>query len=127
MPDDIFGAPLPEGSRPKRKRQLADRDQRTPADRVRDCLDYPLLYEMAELLPPPNTVGCPREYPAIVYLIMAALTPVTGSKRSTAGLLAAPPPRTGAACVPASDATSAAGPRRRCPSPRRPEASTRTR
>ncbi|MFI8362405.1 hypothetical protein ACIGD1_19810 [Streptomyces sp. NPDC085612] len=90
MPDDIFGAPLTEGSRPKRKRQLADRDQRTPADRVRDCLDYPLLYEMAELLPPPNTVGCPREYPAIVYLIMAALTPVAGSKRSTVGLLAAP-------------------------------------
>ncbi|MFF9403468.1 hypothetical protein [Streptomyces sp. NPDC014744] len=87
MPDDIFGAPLPEPKRPSRKRQLADHHQRTLDQRIQDCLDYPLLYEMAELLPSPHMVGCPREYPSIVYLLMAALTPVTKSKRSTAGLL----------------------------------------
>ncbi|MFJ4964306.1 hypothetical protein ACIP6P_17945 [Streptomyces sp. NPDC088729] len=87
MPDDIFGAPLPDFARPRRKRQLADHHQRTVEQRVQDCLDYPLLYEMAELLPPPHTTGCPREYPPIVYLLMAALTPVTKSKRSAAGLL----------------------------------------
>ncbi|WP_327310945.1 hypothetical protein [Streptomyces sp. NBC_01243] len=90
MPDDVFGSPKPQLERPNRKRQLADHEQRSIAKRVRDCLDYPLLYEMAELLPPPNAVGCPREYPGIVYLIMAALTPVTKSKRSTTGLLASP-------------------------------------
>ncbi|MCY0954390.1 hypothetical protein [Streptomyces sp. H27-S2] len=90
MPDDVFGTPKPHPERPNRKRQLTDQDQRSIAERVRDCLDYPLLYEMAELLPPPNVVGCPREYPGIVYLIMAALTPVTKSKRSTTGLLASP-------------------------------------
>lgn len=90
MPDDIFGSPRPQLERPNRKRQPADHEQRSTAERVRDCLDYPLLYEMAELLPPPNAVGCPREYPGIVYLIMAALTPVTRSKRSTTGLLASP-------------------------------------
>ncbi|WP_371616365.1 hypothetical protein [Streptomyces sp. NBC_00454] len=90
MPDDVFGTPKPQSERPNRKRQLTDQDQRSTTERVRDCLDYPLLYEMAELLPPPNVVGCPREYPGIVYLIMAALTPVTKSKRSTTGLLASP-------------------------------------
>ncbi|WP_406000237.1 hypothetical protein [Streptomyces sp. NBC_00829] len=90
MPDDIFGDPLPEQGRPNRKRQLADHHQRTVAQRVQDCLDYPLLYEMAELLPPPANVGCPREYPAIVYMLLAALTPVTKSKRSAVGLLASP-------------------------------------
>ncbi|MGW9437247.1 hypothetical protein [Streptomyces sp. NPDC055607] len=88
MPDDVFGAPLPDLARPSRKRQLTDRHQRTVDQRVQDCLNYPLLYEMAELLPAPHHVGCPREYPPIVYLLMAALTPVTKSKRSTAGLLA---------------------------------------
>ncbi|MEU3754979.1 hypothetical protein AB0H17_19750 [Streptomyces olivoreticuli] len=90
MPDDIFGAPLPEGSRSSRKRQLTDADQRKLDRRLRDCLDYPLLYEMAELLPTPSNVGCPREYPAIVYLLLAALTPVAGSKRRAVGLLIAP-------------------------------------
>ncbi|MGW6974209.1 hypothetical protein [Streptomyces sp. NPDC054952] len=90
MPDDIFGSPRPQLERPNRKRRLADHEQRSTAERVRDCLDYPLLYEMAELLPPPNAVGCPREYPGIAYLIVAALTPVTRSKRSTTGLLASP-------------------------------------
>ncbi|MFE5770937.1 hypothetical protein ACFQ7O_21540 [Streptomyces sp. NPDC056485] len=90
MPDDVFGSPRPQLERPNRKRQLADHEQRSTAERVRDCLDYPLLYEMAELLPPPNAVGCPRGYPGIFYLIMAALTPVTKSKRSTTGLLASP-------------------------------------
>ncbi|WP_066947727.1 hypothetical protein [Streptomyces lushanensis] len=87
MPDDIVGAPLPDLARPSRKRQLADHHQRTVDQRVQDCLDYPLLYEMAELLPASHMVGCPREYSSIVYLLMAALTPVTKSKRSTAGLL----------------------------------------
>ncbi|KOU40671.1 hypothetical protein [Streptomyces sp. WM6378] len=90
MPEDVFGAALPESELPSRKFQLTDKDQRSVSERVRDCLDYPLLYEMAELLPAPSAAGCPREYPAIVYLIMAALTPVTKSKRSTAGLLASP-------------------------------------
>ncbi|RPK82133.1 hypothetical protein [Streptomyces sp. ADI98-10] len=87
MPDDIFGVPLPDRERPSRKRQLADYHQRTADQRIQDCLDYPLLYEMAELLPASHMVGCPRAYPSIVYLLMAALTPVTKSKRSTAGLL----------------------------------------
>ncbi|MFJ9595545.1 hypothetical protein ACIRS3_22645 [Streptomyces virginiae] len=89
MPDDVFATPLPELPPEPQTPALGSRPAH-PADRVRDCLDYPLLYEMAELLPPPNAVGCPREYPAIVYLIMAALTPVTKSKRSTVGLLSSP-------------------------------------
>lgn len=90
MPDDIFGDPVPEHGRPNRQRQLADHHQRTVAQRVQDCLDYPLLYEMAGLLPPPANVGCPREYLAIVYMLLAALTPVTKSKRSAVGLMASP-------------------------------------
>ncbi|MEU9034632.1 hypothetical protein AB0D45_06915 [Streptomyces sp. NPDC048352] len=90
MPDDIFGAPLPENDRPNRKRQLGDKDQRAMPDRVRDCLNYPLLYELAELLPPPSNVGCPREYPAIVYMLLTALTPVAKSKRAAVGFLTSP-------------------------------------
>ena len=107
MPDDVFGTPKPHPERPNRKRQLTDQDQRSIAERVRDCLDYPLLYEMAELLPPPNVVGCPREYPGIVYLITAALTPVTRSKRSTKG--SSRHPRTGAVYGRASAAIWARG------------------
>ncbi|MBR8642154.1 hypothetical protein KEF29_29595 [Streptomyces tuirus] len=53
MPDDIFGDALPQSDRPSRKRQLTDKDQRSRDDRIGDCLDYPLIYELAELLPPP--------------------------------------------------------------------------
>ncbi|MFJ1639542.1 hypothetical protein [Streptomyces sp. NPDC088256] len=52
-----------------------------------DCLGYPVIYELAELLPPPGHVGCPRRYPPLVYLLLASLMPVTGSKRSAVGSL----------------------------------------
>ncbi|MFI1734066.1 hypothetical protein ACH40E_33610 [Streptomyces acidicola] len=87
MPDDIFGDALPQGDRPSRKRQLTDRDQRTRDDRIDDCLNYPLIYELAELLPPPSAVGCPRGYPPVTYLLIAAMMTVTGSKRSALGTL----------------------------------------
>ena len=87
MPDDVFGDPLPQAARPRRKKQLADSDQRSQAQRIEDCLDYPLIYEMAEVMPPPNTVGCPRQYPPVVYLLLASLLPVTRSKRSAVGIL----------------------------------------
>ncbi|MEU5425865.1 hypothetical protein AB0H73_09680 [Streptomyces olivoreticuli] len=87
MPDDIFGEALPPDARPSRKRQLSDADQCTQAQRIADVLDYPLIHEMAELLPPPGAVGCPRRYPPAVYLLLAALMPVTGSKRSAVGSL----------------------------------------
>ncbi|MFI0742546.1 hypothetical protein ACH4PU_31380 [Streptomyces sp. NPDC021100] len=32
-------------------------------------------------------MGCPRRYPALVYLLLATLLPVTGSKRSAIGAL----------------------------------------
>jgi len=87
MPEDIFGDPLPAEQRTSRKRQLTDKEQRTELQRVEDCLRFPLLYEMAEHLPVPQAVGCPPEYPAVVYLMMAAIMPITGSKRSAAGIL----------------------------------------
>ncbi|MFC5027864.1 hypothetical protein ACQFX6_17360 [Streptomyces sp. DSM 41987] len=85
MPDDVFGTAVSDARRPDRK--LTDGEQRSLMQRVEDCLDYPLLYEVAEHLPAPSAVGCPREYPPIIYLMMAALAPVTKSKRSAAGLL----------------------------------------
>ncbi|MDP9950020.1 MULTISPECIES: hypothetical protein [Streptomyces] len=87
MPDDIFGDPLPPSERPARKHQLADHDQRTPDQRIDDILNYPLFYELAELLPPPSSVGCPRGYPPVTYLLIAAMMTVTGSKRSALGTL----------------------------------------
>ncbi|MFF4927204.1 hypothetical protein ACFY4B_42160 [Kitasatospora sp. NPDC001261] len=87
MPDDIFGDPLPPEQRPARKRQLTDRDQRTRLQRIEDCLDYPMIYELAEHLPAPHQVGCPPQYPPLVYLLLASLMPVTGSKRSAAAHL----------------------------------------
>lgn len=87
MPDDIFGDPKPTADRPRRKRQLADQDQRSQEQRIEDCLEYPLIYEMAEHLVTPQTVGCPRRYPPVVYLLLASLMPVTGSKRSAVGAL----------------------------------------
>ncbi|MGC9544560.1 hypothetical protein [Streptomyces sp. UG1] len=87
MPDDIFGDALPQSDRPSRKRQLADKDQRSRDDRIDDCLNYPLIYELAELLPPPSAVGCPRGYPSVTYLLIAAMMTVTGSKRSALGTL----------------------------------------
>ncbi|MDX3750691.1 hypothetical protein [Streptomyces sp. AK08-02] len=87
MPDDIFGDALPQDLRPKRKLQLRDADQRTQPQRIADCLDEPLIYEMAEHLPAPASRGCPRQYPAAVYLMLAALMAVTGSKRSAVGTL----------------------------------------
>lgn len=68
-------------------RQLADKDQRSRDDRIDDCLNYPLIYELAELLPPPSAVGCPRGYPPVTYLLIAAMMTVTGSKRSALGTL----------------------------------------
>ncbi|MFJ9619749.1 hypothetical protein [Streptomyces noursei] len=88
MPDDIFGDPLPHADRPRRKRQLTDAEQRSVEQRITDCLNHPLIYEMAERLTPPSHVGCPRRYPSLVYLLLAALMPVTGSKRSAVGALA---------------------------------------
>ncbi|MEL5959469.1 hypothetical protein AADR41_32750 [Streptomyces sp. CLV115] len=90
MPDDIFGEPLPALVRPRRKRQLTDTEQRSVTQRIEDCLDYPVIYELAELLPPPGHVGCPRRYPSLVYLLLASLMPVTGSKRSAVGALTTP-------------------------------------
>ncbi|MGQ4363565.1 hypothetical protein [Streptomyces sp. SAS_272] len=87
MPDDIFGDPLPQELRPSRKRQLSDKEQRTQPQRIADCLDEPLIYEMAEHLPAPASRGCPRQYPAVVYLLLATLMTVTGSKRSAVGTL----------------------------------------
>ncbi|MEW2575588.1 hypothetical protein [Streptomyces syringium] len=87
MPDDIFGDALPQSDRPSRKRQLTDQDQRTPGQRFDDILNYPLIYDLAELLPPPNSVGCPRGYPHVPYLLIAALMTATGSKRSALGTL----------------------------------------
>ncbi|MFK0292219.1 hypothetical protein ACIQU6_17320 [Streptomyces sp. NPDC090442] len=87
MPDDIFGDPLPPAQRPRRKRQLADAEQRCVEQRIADCLNFPLIYELAEHLTPPGHVGCPRRYPSLVYLLLAALMPVTGSKRSAVGAL----------------------------------------
>ncbi|MEV7678075.1 hypothetical protein AB0O64_05870 [Streptomyces sp. NPDC088341] len=87
MPDDIFGDALPQYLRPSRKRQLRDSDQRTQSQRITDCLDDPLLHEMAEHLPAPADRGCPRDYPAVVYMLLTALMTVTGSKRSAVGSL----------------------------------------
>lgn len=87
MPDDIFGDALPQYLRPSRKRQLSDKEQRTQPQRIADCLDEPLIYEMAERLPAPASRGCPRQYPAVVYLLLASLMTVTGSKRSAVGTL----------------------------------------
>lgn len=87
MPDDVFGDPVPQELRPSRKRQLSDSEQRTQPQRITDCLDEPLIYEMAELLPAPASRGCPRQYPAVVYVLLAALMTVTGSKRSAVGTL----------------------------------------
>ncbi|MFF9069722.1 hypothetical protein ACF09E_30665 [Streptomyces sp. NPDC014891] len=87
MPEDIFGDPLPQELRTSKKRQLSDKNQRNQDQRITDCLDYPLLYEMAELLPPPSRVGCPRQYPPLIYLIMSTLMTVTRSKRSVIGTL----------------------------------------
>lgn len=87
MPDDVFGDPVPQELRPSRKRQLSDSEQRTQPQRIADCLDDPLIYEMAELLPAPASRGCPRQYPAVVYVLLAALMTVTGSKRSAVGTL----------------------------------------
>ncbi|CAM5462572.1 hypothetical protein [Streptomyces aurantiogriseus] len=87
MPDDVFGDPVPQELRPSRKRQLSDWEQRTQPQRIADCLDEPLIYEMAELLPASASCGCPRQYPAVVYVLLAALMTVTGSKRSAVGTL----------------------------------------
>lgn len=87
MPDDIFGDPLPKGFRPNGKRQLGDKQQRNQQRRIADCLDDPLLHEMAELLPPPASRGCPRQYPPVVYVILSTLMTVTRSKRSAIGTL----------------------------------------
>ncbi|MER6421932.1 hypothetical protein [Streptomyces sp. NPDC001137] len=91
MADDIFGDPLPQELRTSRKRQLGDGEQRTQPQRIADCLDEPLIYEMAEQLPAPASRGCPRQYPAVVYLLLATLMTVTGSKRSAVGTLASTP------------------------------------
>ncbi|MFD5974358.1 hypothetical protein [Streptomyces bacillaris] len=61
MPDDVFGDPLPKELRPSGKRQLSDKEQRSQQRRIADCLDDPRLHEMAELLPPPASRGCPRQ------------------------------------------------------------------
>jgi hypothetical protein len=90
VPDDTFGNRIPDRDRTSRKRQHADHEQRSRSQRVADCLNFPLPYEMAEHLPGPNGVGCPREYPPVVHLLLATLMPVTGSKRSAAGYLADP-------------------------------------
>ncbi|MFE1802403.1 hypothetical protein ACFW9L_40430 [Streptomyces sp. NPDC059517] len=87
MPDDIFGDALPQHLRPRRKRQLGDKEQRNRQQRIRDCLNEPLIYEMAEHLPAPASRGCPRQYPAVVYLLLSAMMTVTGSKRSAVGTL----------------------------------------
>ncbi|BBC33949.1 hypothetical protein [Streptomyces graminofaciens] len=87
MPDDVFGDALPQYLRPSRKRQLSDKEQRTQPQRIADCLDETLIYEMAEQLPAPASIGCPRKYPAVVYLLLASLMTVTGSKRSAVGSL----------------------------------------
>ncbi|MHA4776941.1 hypothetical protein L1085_020925 [Streptomyces sp. MSC1_001] len=87
MPDDVFGDPLPKELRPSGKRQLSDKEQRSQQRRIADCLDDPRLHEMAELLPPPASRGCPRQYPPVVYVILSALMTVTRSKRSAVGTL----------------------------------------
>ncbi|WP_405848568.1 hypothetical protein OG211_14745 [Streptomyces niveus] len=87
MPDDIFGHALPKEQLPNRKRQLKHEDQRTLDDRVTDCLNFPVVYELAELLPTPNPSARNTDYPLLVYLLLATLTAVKGSKRSTLGLL----------------------------------------
>lgn len=87
MPDDVFGDPVPPAQRTSRKRQLADHEQRSIAKRTKDCIDYPLLYEMAEALNSSCRTGRPHDYPPIAYLITATLMPVTESKRSAIGSL----------------------------------------
>ncbi|MGK5640536.1 hypothetical protein ACSNOK_19810 [Streptomyces sp. URMC 126] len=87
MPEDIFGDLLPQQERPRRKRQMTDTEQRSREQRIADCLNHPATYELAEHLTPPPAVGCPRRYPALVYLLLATLLPVTGSKRSAVGAL----------------------------------------
>ncbi|KQV13830.1 hypothetical protein [Kitasatospora sp. Root107] len=81
VPDDVFGDPFPAPERPKRKRQLTDTDQRGEQQRIDDCLHYPLLYEMAELLPGPSHAGRRREHPSLAHLLLATLMPVLRSKR----------------------------------------------
>ncbi|MGW2280211.1 hypothetical protein [Streptomyces sp. NPDC001770] len=90
MPDDIFGIPLPEKDRKSRKRQLLDHELRKENARIADCLAFPTTYELAEFLPPAASTGCPPGYPPLVYLLLASLMPVTGSKRSAVAAMASP-------------------------------------
>ncbi|MEU6437500.1 hypothetical protein ABZ874_24635 [Streptomyces albidoflavus] len=87
MPEDAFGDALPPGLLPDRKRQLTDHEQRSRKQRFLDCIDMPLMFELAELLPAPKERGRPRRNDPVVLLMLAALTTVFGSKRSAVGAL----------------------------------------
>jgi hypothetical protein len=87
MPDDLFGDAVPPAQRVQRKRTFKDKDRRTLGERLSDCAHNPDLYELAESLPQPGSVGRPRGYPDLAFLyFLAARSVLYSARRAVAHL-----------------------------------------